>query len=97
MGGFEMTTFTASSSATDTSGKPHAFNRQILFWAVTSALAGFLFGFDTVVISGAEQKIQSLWGLSSGVHGFAIASALYGTVIGSLFTCMNDVFQPDLT
>src|SRR3954451_2597895 len=61
------------------------FNRRIVYWAVTSALAGFLFGFDTVVISGAEQKIQSLWGLSSGVHGFAIASALYGTVIGSLF------------
>src|SRR3954453_4903500 len=61
------------------------FNRRIVYWAVTSALAGFLFGFDTVVISGAEQRIQALWGLSSGVHGFAIASALYGTVLGSLF------------
>lgn len=58
---------------------------RIFFWAVTSALAGFLFGFDTVVISGAEQRIQALWGLSAGVHGFAIASALYGTVIGALF------------
>lgn len=57
---------------------------RIFFWSITSALAGFLFGFDTVVISGAEQKIQSLWGLSSGVHGFAMASALYGTVLGSL-------------
>src|SRR3954454_2079350 len=80
---FDMSTFTASSA--DRSGKRQAFNRQIFFWAVTSALAGFLFGFDTVVISGAEQRIQALWGLSSGVHGFAIASALYGTVIGSLF------------
>jgi len=60
------------------------FNRRILLWAITSALAGFLFGFDTVVISGAEQKIQTLWKLSDGVHGFAIASALYGTVLGSL-------------
>ncbi len=60
------------------------FNRRIVLWSITSALAGFLFGFDTVVISGAEQKIQSLWGLSAGVHGFAIASALYGTVLGSL-------------
>ena len=59
-------------------------NPRIIFWAVTSALAGFLFGFDTVVISGAEQKIQTLWGLSAGVHGMAMASALYGTVIGSL-------------
>ncbi len=34
-------------------------NRQLVFWAVTAALAGFLFGFDTVVISGAEQRIDS--------------------------------------
>ncbi len=51
---------------------------------MTSALAGFLFGFDTVVISGAEQKIQSLWNLSPGLHGVAMAAALYGTVLGSL-------------
>ena len=57
---------------------------RIFFWSLTSALAGFLFGFDTVVISGAEQKIQALWGLSAGMHGFAMASALYGTVLGSL-------------
>jgi sugar porter (SP) family MFS transporter len=59
-------------------------NARIFFWSLTSALAGFLFGFDTVVISGAEKTIQSLWGLSAGVHGIAMASALYGTVIGSL-------------
>ena len=57
---------------------------RIFFWSITSALAGFLFGFDTVVISGAEQKIQSLWDLSPGLHGVAMASALYGTVLGSL-------------
>jgi MFS transporter, SP family, arabinose:H+ symporter len=57
---------------------------RIFFWSITAALAGFLFGFDTVVISGAEKTIQSLWGLSPGQHGFAMASALYGTVIGSL-------------
>ena len=57
---------------------------RILFWSITSALAGFLFGFDTVVISGAEQTIQSLWNLSPGMHGFAMGSALYGTVLGSL-------------
>jgi MFS family permease len=56
----------------------------VFFWALTSALAGFLFGFDTVVISGAEQKIQSLWGISDSVHGIPIASALYGTFIGAL-------------
>ena len=59
-------------------------NGRIFFWSLTSALAGFLFGFDTVVISGAEKTIQSLWGLSPGMHGIAMASALYGTVVGSL-------------
>jgi MFS transporter, SP family, arabinose:H+ symporter len=59
-------------------------NARIFFWSLTSALAGFLFGFDTVVISGAEKTIQTLWGLSPGMHGIAMASALYGTVIGSL-------------
>jgi sugar porter (SP) family MFS transporter len=57
---------------------------RVFFWALTSALAGFLFGFDTVVISGAEQKIQALWGLTPVIHGMAMASALYGTVIGAL-------------
>src|SRR5689334_13071451 len=57
---------------------------RILFWSITSALAGFLFGFDTVVISGAEQKIQTLWNLSPGAHGVAMASTLYGTVVGAL-------------
>jgi MFS transporter, SP family, arabinose:H+ symporter len=59
-------------------------NPRLLFWAITSALAGFLFGFDTVVISGAEQTIQKLWGLSAGMHGLAMGAALYGTVLGSL-------------
>ncbi|RKX46548.1 MAG: MFS transporter [Verrucomicrobia bacterium] len=59
-------------------------NKKLFFWALTSALAGFLFGFDTVVISGAEQTIQTLWGLNSTLHGLAISMALWGTVIGSL-------------
>jgi SP family arabinose:H+ symporter-like MFS transporter len=58
--------------------------KQIFFWSITSALAGFLFGFDTVVISGAEQTIQKLWNLSDAVHGLVIGSALYGTVLGAL-------------
>ena len=57
---------------------------RIFLWSLTAALAGFLFGFDTVVISGAEKTIQSLWGLSPALHGIAMASALYGTVVGSL-------------
>lgn len=57
---------------------------RVFFFSVVSALAGFLFGFDTVVVSGAEQTIQKLWNLSPGMHGVAIAAALYGTVVGSL-------------
>jgi len=60
-------------------------NGRILSWSLSSALAGFLFGFDTVVISGAEQTIQKLWNLSPGWQGLAVASALYGTVLGALF------------
>jgi MFS transporter, SP family, arabinose:H+ symporter len=52
--------------------------------AVVASLAGFLFGFDTVVISGAEQTIQSLWELNGSLHGLAISMALWGTVPGSL-------------
>ena len=66
-------------------GQSDRMNPRLLLWAITSSLAGFLFGFDTVVISGAEQTIQSLWGLSAAMHGVAMAAALYGTVIGSLF------------
>ena len=66
-------------------GSSSTLRGRVFFWSLTSALAGFLFGFDTVVISGAEQRIQSLWQLTPGVHGFAMASALYGTVVGSLF------------
>ena len=59
-------------------------NSRIFVWSVVSALAGFLFGFDTVVISGAEKTIQSLWSLSPTMHGLAMSAALWGTVLGSL-------------
>lgn len=57
---------------------------KLFFWTIVSALAGFLFGFDTVVISGAEKTIQQLWSLKGWEHGLAMGSALYGMVIGSL-------------
>lgn len=56
----------------------------ILLWSLTAALSGFLFGFDTAVISGAEQAVQRVWQTSDTVHGLAISSALWGTVIGAL-------------
>lgn len=61
-------------------------NNKILIWSVTAALAGFLFGFDTVVISGADKKLQALWGSSDAFHGTVVmAMALWGTVVGALF------------
>ena len=60
-------------------------SNRLLLWSITAALAGFLFGFDTIVISGAEQKIQSLWNLGSGTHGLCMSAALWGTVLGALF------------
>ena len=57
---------------------------KLFLWSITAALAGFLFGFDTVVISGAEQTIQELWDLSPVLHGLAMSMALWGTVLGSL-------------
>jgi sugar porter (SP) family MFS transporter len=61
-------------------------NKKILIWSVTAALAGFLFGFDTVVISGADKKLQALWETSDAFHGSVVmAMALWGTVFGALF------------
>ena len=59
-------------------------NGKVWFYAVVAALGGFLFGFDTIVINGAEEDIQAIWRLTGTMHGWVISSALWGTVIGSL-------------
>jgi len=56
--------------------------------ALIAALGGFLFGFETAVISGAEKTIQQLWSLSDFWQGFTVASSLIGTVIGSMIAGM---------
>jgi sugar porter (SP) family MFS transporter len=53
--------------------------------AMIAALGGFLFGFETVVISGAEQTLEHLWQLSKFSQGFTVASSLIGTILGSFF------------
>ncbi len=52
--------------------------------ALIASLGGFLFGFETAVISGAEKTIEQLWSLSGFLQGFTVAASLIGTVFGSL-------------
>ncbi len=59
---------------------------KLSYWSLSVAVAGFLFGFDTVVISGANLPIKELWNTSPWFHGiFIMSMALWGTVIGSIF------------
>jgi MFS transporter, SP family, arabinose:H+ symporter len=61
-------------------------NSKLLYWSIIVALAGFLFGFDTVVISGADKQLQQIWNSSDLFHGMVVmSSALWGTVIGAIF------------
>lgn len=64
----------------------YAMRNNIFFIALVAAMAGFLFGFDTVVISGANLPIKQLWNTSPWFHGlFIMSMALWGTVVGALF------------
>ena len=56
----------------------------VIAWSFVVALGGFLFGFDTAVISGAEKSVQIYWNLSEVQHGVTMAIALLGTVVGAL-------------
>ncbi|QNL49346.1 sugar porter family MFS transporter [Olivibacter sp. SDN3] len=58
-------------------------NNTVLAWSFVVALGGFLFGFDTAVISGAEKAVQHYWNLSEFQHGLTMAIALIGTVAGA--------------
>ena len=58
--------------------------RNLWFLSIVAAMGGFLFGYDTAVINGAEQQIQQNWGLSGIVHGWVMSAALWGTVAGAL-------------
>ena len=59
--------------------------RSLWFLAIVAAMGGFLFGYDTAVVSGAEQQIQQYFSLSPARHGRVMSSALWGTVLGALF------------
>lgn len=59
-------------------------SKKVFLWSLVVALGGFLFGFDTAVISGAEQSIQQYWQLNPFKHGLTVSIALIGTVVGAL-------------
>ena len=60
-------------------------NYLVPFSATAASLGGFLFGFDTAVISGTTAALQDKWDLSAGQLGFTVSCALIGTIIGALF------------
>ena len=60
--------------------------KRRLRYSYTAAFAGFIFGFDTIVISGVDQKLQDLWYSTDLFHGLVVVGmALWGTVIGAIF------------
>lgn len=59
-------------------------NTYVFTCALIAALGGLLFGFDTAVISGAEKSIQEMFGLDGFWHGFTVAIALIGTIVGAM-------------
>ena len=52
--------------------------------ALTGALGGLLFGFDTAVIAGTTHALQLHYALTEGQKGLTVAVALYGTVLGAM-------------
>ncbi|WP_313368134.1 sugar porter family MFS transporter [Sphingobacterium mizutaii] len=57
---------------------------KIWKYVFIASLGGFLFGFETAVISGAEKIIQELWHLNSFWHGFTVSISLIGTIFGAI-------------
>lgn len=70
--------------------KSKSNNSYVLSIALIAALGGLLFGYDTAVISGAEQSVENYLidslGLSSIIHGLTVSSALIGCIIGGLIS-----------
>ncbi|HEX2535101.1 MAG TPA: sugar porter family MFS transporter [Chitinophagaceae bacterium] len=58
--------------------------RKVMTWSLIAGLGGFLFGFETTVVSGAEQAIQQYWDLNAWAHGFTVAVSLIGALCGAL-------------
>ena len=71
-------------SVFEASRRQPPFNLYLLGCALVAALGGLLFGFDTAVISGTTDALRAKFALSDYLLGFTVASALIGTIIGSI-------------
>lgn len=74
----------SSNDNTDAQTQPGSLSGFVISSTVIAALGGLLFGFDTAVISGANDALKRVFDLDSFAHGFTVASALIGTVVGAL-------------
>ena len=59
-------------------------NATLVRSTLVGALGGFLFGFDTAVISGTTQQLTRVFHLSAGALGLTVSIALWGTVAGAI-------------
>lgn len=59
--------------------------KNVWRFSLIASLGGFLFGFETAVISGAERIIQHLWQLDAFWHGLTVSISLIGTILGAVF------------
>ena len=57
----------------------------IIFISVIATIGGFLFGFDSGVINGTVDGLQSAFDSSSVGTGFSVASMLLGSAVGAFF------------
>lgn len=64
-------------------------NSKLIYWSIVVALAGFLFGFDTVVISGADKQLQALWNSTDLFHGLVVMSSALWEPFWALFSDLS--------
>ena len=57
----------------------------LIFLSVVAALGGFLFGYDTAVISGTIAQVTQLFQLDALQQGWYVGCALVGSIVGVLF------------
>jgi len=73
-----------TAAATEEARPQTSLNWCVLRSAAVAAFGGLLFGFDTAVIAGATSALTRTYNLTPGLLGFTVASALWGTVLGSI-------------